>query len=101
MANSKIEAPWHFSMLQEALQHLGMEEAKHKASVHTQVRVWLGLRFDTTNMTITILDDKLGKITKLVANWILKRAANIQEVCTNLGKLFYITQCCPPPPSLC
>lgn len=51
------------------MDHLGLVEAKHKASPPFKVMVWLGLYVDTINMTITIPQEKLAKSTRLVAEW--------------------------------
>ena len=58
--------------------------------------VWLGLRFDTVNIMVSITDEKLVEVSTLVENWTLKKVANIHELQTILDKLFYMAQCCPP-----
>ena len=42
--------------------------------------VLLGLWFNTTNMTITIPEDKLAEICNTVAAWGRKEEANIREL---------------------
>ena len=52
-------------MLQAILEKLGLDEAKHK-SPPSQVMVWLGLHFDTVNITVSIPYDKLVEVSALV-----------------------------------
>ena len=59
------------------LECLELVEAKHKVCPPSQVMVWLGLRFDTINMTVSIPDGKLAEISTLVADWTLKKVASI------------------------
>ena len=58
--------------------------------------VWLGLQFNTNDMTITTLEAKLAEIGNIVADWDRKEQAKIHELCTLLGKLFFVAQCCCP-----
>ena len=58
--------------------------------------VWLGLRLDSISMTVTVPPEKLEEVTVLVGNWLPKYTANIHELHTILGKLFYMAQCCSP-----
>ena len=58
--------------------------------------VWLGVRSNTVDMTVTLPPEKLEEIMCLIQNWLHKETANIQELCTILGKLFYIAQYYPP-----
>ena len=100
VASTESEEVWHFSQLQATLEHMELEGAKHKESLPCQVMVWLGFHFDTINMTLSTQDDKLAEIRTLVADWALKRVANIHKLRTILGKLFYIAQCCSPTKSI-
>ena len=69
VAPTKEEATSHFTTVQATLHRLGIDEAKHKACPPAQVMIWLGLHFDTTEMTITIPPAKLTEIEALVAEW--------------------------------
>ena len=57
--------------------------------------VWLGFRFDSVEMTITLPPEKLVEIMELVHTWLHKVMATIQELRSSLGKLLYVAQCCP------
>ena len=90
VATTESEAPWHFSILQAMLEKLGLEEAKHKECPPSQVMVWLSLRFNTINMTVSIPDKKLAEFSTLEASWARKTVANIHELHTILSKLFHV-----------
>ena len=57
--------------------------------------MWLMLRFDTVNMTVTISQEKLMEIMILISTCLDKETATIHELRPLLGKLIYVTQCCP------
>ena len=59
--------------------------------------IWLAFEFDTKAITVTIPQEKLMDITVVVWQWSNKSQANIHELKTLLGKLFHVSQCCPPP----
>ena len=58
--------------------------------------LYLGLEFNTMDMSVTLPQEKLEEVKTLVHNWAHKEVTNINELRTLLGKLFYVTQCCPP-----
>ena len=91
MAPSKRQAEEHFQQLQGTLDKLGLVEAKHKASPPSQHMTWLGLDFDSVNMTITIHQSKLAQIATLVSEWQGMSHANIQQLRVLLGTLLNIT----------
>ena len=93
---SKVEAEAAFSYLQGTLEHLRLVETKPKAFPPSQVMTWLGLQFDTINLTITRPKVKLAEIANLVADWQGYSYTNIRALRTLLGKLVHITQCCIP-----
>ena len=68
---------------------------KAQASPRFQVMVWLGLQFDTVAMTVSLPQHKLVEIQLLVNYWSSKPKATLQNLCTGLGKLLYISQVCP------
>ena len=58
--------------------------------------MWLGFRFDTVAMTVTLPPEKLTEIMNLVSSWLLKFTATLQDLRSLLGKLLYMAQCYPP-----
>ena len=52
VASSQVDTQDHFGHFQDLLTTLGLDEAKHKASPPSQRMIWLGLQFDSIEMTI-------------------------------------------------
>jgi len=96
VAPCKKSATTAFSKLQALLDTAGLQEAKHKASPPTQVLVWLGIEFDTVEMTISIPHDKLTAIRDLVEDWKCRSHAHITQLRSLMGKLLHIAQCSAP-----
>ena len=57
--------------------------------------VWLGFRFDSLAMTVTLSPEKLREIMDLVGSWLHKVMANIQNLRSLLGKLLFVGYCPP------
>ena len=57
---------------------------------------WLGPNFNTTDMTITIPQEKLEDIATLVREWLGYSQTNLHALTFLLSKLFHISQCCVP-----
>jgi hypothetical protein len=96
VAASHKEAYEDFKCMQSLLHNLGLEEAKHKACPPSQRMIWLGLEFNTLDMTVSIPQDKMQEILSIVREWLPKKTATRTQLKSILGKLFFITQCCPP-----
>ena len=73
---------------------VGGNQAQSMSTLLSKLLLWLGIRFDTINMTVPIPDGKLAEIITLAADWTLKRVASIHKLSTILGKLFYVALCC-------
>ena len=95
-ASTQQEAHRQFDVLRQVIEHLGLQEAKHKASPPSQSMVWLGLLFDTINMTVSIPQGKLDDITATLQDWQQRATAHKTQLQSLLGSLFHIAQCVPP-----
>ena len=60
------KATLHFNKIHTLLWRLGLKEAAHKASPLAQVMTWLGLWFDTIEMSVKIPLEKLQDTLRLV-----------------------------------
>ena len=96
VADSEQYAQQPFDLLHDTLACLGLQEAVHKACSPACIMTWLRLQFNTSDMSVTIPEDKLEDILSLVHQWRFKQCANIHKLRTLLGKLFHMVQCCPP-----
>ena len=89
-AASKEEAVRQFNVVRDTLQRLGLEEARHKASPPSQIMVWLGLLFNTKDMTLSIPPDKLADIHTTLLEWSTRKVAHRQQLQSLLGSLFHV-----------
>ena len=51
---------------------------------------WLGLKFNSIHMTVTLQPDKLDEVMGLVHNWLHKEVPNIHDLRTIMGKVLYV-----------
>ena len=95
-AASLTTAQHHYEQLQQLAADLGLELADHKASPPAQRMIFLGIEFDTANMTMAIPPAKLHHIEQLISSWILKATCTTHELKSLLGKLLHVANCCHP-----
>ncbi|CAC5366108.1 unnamed protein product [Mytilus coruscus] len=74
----------------------GLEESVEKASSPSHRMSFLGVWFDTENMTMEITPDRLVEIFDLVSFWLNKDTASLKEVQSLIGKLNFIASCVRP-----
>ena len=82
----------HFGHLQGLLAGLGLQEATHKVTPPATSMIWLGLLFDSKEMTVTLPPVKLQEILDLVTAWISRRIATLHDIQVLMGKLLYVAQ---------
>ena len=46
-------------------------------------------------MTVTLPPEKLAEIIDLISSWLLKLMTTIKDLRSLMGKLLYVSQCCP------
>jgi hypothetical protein len=96
VAASATTAHEGFKLLQGTLAELGIQEARHKATPPSDVMTWIGFRFSSTDMTVSLPPSKLAEITQLVHEWAAKPRATLKQLQCILGKLFHVAQVCKP-----
>ena len=84
-----------FHCLQALLVRLGVQEARHNAQNPSQVLDWLGLRFDSWNMTVSLTPEKHTEVQDLVSTWSARCVATLLELRSLLGKLLDVAHVCP------
>ena len=82
--------------LQQIMRELGVNEAKHKVCQPATRMVWLGLWYDSMDMTISIPQDKLSEIMQELKGWENKTRASRQEMQRLLGLLQFVASVSPP-----
>ena len=58
--------------------------------------IFVGILFDTKNLTISIDGQRLAEISQLVLYWLSKQVCNIKDLQSLLGKLNFVSQCVRP-----
>ena len=82
--------------LQSIMRELGVNEALHKVCRPAQQMVWLGLRYDSINMTIEIPQEKLNEIMDELRGWEEKTRASQREMQRLLGLIQFVASVSPP-----
>ena len=82
--------------LQNIMVDLGVEEAKHKVCQPSQSMVWLGILFNTVEMTMKIPPAKLQEVMELVQQWAGRQRASQRDMQSLLGLLQFVASVAPP-----
>ena len=86
-AERKNRARRAYSALKGLLKDLNMWEAEEKACPPAHIMTFLGIEYNTINLTIALTKDRLTELKNLVSEWLRKEAAEIKQVQSLLGKL--------------
>jgi hypothetical protein len=75
---------------------LGLELNTAKCMPPTTHLTWIGVTYDTIDMTMKIPTKVIAETKALVASWLHKVSATRHELQVLLGKLFHAGKCCHP-----
>ena len=78
------------------IKETGAEEAEAKAVGPTCQMLFLGVLFDTENLTLSVDEDRLVEIQDLVEEWMCKSHMSRKEVETVAGKLGFVASVVRP-----
>ena len=90
------EADRCLSTIRRVVKDSGAEEASSKTVHPTCVMLFLGILFDTVNLTLEISQDRLVEIQELLEQWLQKTHVSRREVEVMVGKLGFIASCVRP-----
>ena len=82
-----------FVALGELLRDLGLEENQLKACDPSTLQVALGVQFDTTNMTMSVTQERLRDTHVMLRHWLRKRTVTKAQLQHLIGKLLFISKC--------
>ena len=85
-----------FEKLAEILDQCGLEESVHKAHAPSTIMTFLGIQFNTVDLSLTITNDRLVEIKDILQEWEDKKYSNRQELQSLLGKLNFVASCVRP-----
>jgi hypothetical protein len=95
-ATTQQQANKHFEQLKQLAEQLGLQLAPNKCKAPSTDLCFLGIQFNTQEMTMSIPPLKLKDIADLVATWATKSSANLHELRSLLGKLLHVANCSTP-----
>ena len=76
-----------FDLLGQIIEKIGIRESVHKA-VEPDTRVsFLGILFDSLNMTLSITPERLAEIRGIIKEWLNRSSAKLVDIQSLLGKL--------------
>ena len=82
--------------LQRVMQELVVREAEAKFCLPAQTMVWLGILFDTVNMTMSVPQVKLQEVMEIVQQWQGRVRASRNDMQKLLGLLQFVASVAPP-----
>ena len=89
-----LEKSWvAFNNLGHIHDRYAFEESVEKASPPNTKNIFVGIVFDTKNLTISIDEQRLAEISQLVLDWLTNQVCNKNELQSLLGKLNFVSQC--------
>ena len=80
------KSPFAFNFLGDLLKCCGIEESMEKATPPSTKMFFIGILFDTDNLTISIDEHRLSEIIDLVTVWLDKCSSSKKELQSLLGK---------------
>jgi hypothetical protein len=85
-----------FSRAKELTSELGIDRSTPKDQPPTQLIHFIGYLIDTVQMIVSIDPIKIQEIIQLLTAWKSKTTATKHQLQQILGKLHYVSRCCPP-----
>ena len=82
--------------LQGILKQLGVMEAVNKVCRPAQTMIWLGILFNSIDMTMRIPDTKMAEIKEVLGEWEGRQRATLREMQRLLGVLQFVASVSPP-----
>ena len=81
-----------FDALGWLLSDLGLGESQKKAEPPTTKITYLGVQFDSVEMTMSVPPDKITEIKAEIGKWVRKTTITKRELQSLLGKLFWVAK---------
>ena len=82
--------------LQGIMRELGVREAEHKICQPAQEMIWLGIMYNSVDMTMTIPVKKLEEGMQVLEGWKGRTRATRQQMQSLLGLLQFVASVTPP-----
>ena len=85
-----------FQCLGSVLESCGLQESVEKSCMPNTIMIFLGLLYDTVNLTVSIDSERLNETERLILTWMTKESAGLREVQSLVGKVNFIASCVRP-----
>ena len=85
-----------YHRLGDILRDCGLIESAEKACPPSCIMTFLGVQFNTLDLSLTITPDRLAEVSELLEKWMGKENATKQELQVLLGKLHFVANCVRP-----
>ena len=93
---SLTQATSALGALQNIMKELGIKEALHKVCPPAQTMVWLGILFNSLDMTMKIPEAKMAEIGETLRAWQGRQRATLREMQSLMGLLNFVASVSPP-----
>ena len=90
--SDKARATAAYNMLKWLLTDLGLKESVKKAEPPSTCMTYLGVQFDSVQMTMSVPPDKVTEIKAEIGKWVRKTTITKKELQSLLGKLFWVAK---------
>ena len=88
------ESAWRsYSELGNILSSCGLEESSEKACPPNTQMTFIGVLFNSQDLTLSVTPERVKEILELVNIWLLKSTATLKELQSLIGKLSFIASC--------
>ena len=94
VSNSREDALRAGKVVDDTVESSGLSLAHQKSVEATQTMTFLGISFNSIQMTMEVTEDRLADITRELALWDGRRKATKKEIQSLAGKLQFIAKCC-------
>ena len=81
-----------FLGIADLLLDLGLKESKSKAIAPSTEMTYLGVMFNTKNMTMSVPPDKLTELKSIIDKWARRSTSTKKELQSLLGRLFWVAK---------
>lgn len=91
------DSAWRtYRELGKVLEFCGLEQSVEKACEPSTKMVFIGILFDSENLTLTVTSDRLLEIKMLVIEWLNFETATLKQLQSLIGKLNFVAHCVKP-----
>ena len=96
VAESAEKAWWAYGQALQLFDDLGLPEARDKRQPPAWDIVWLGVRINTEDMTISMPEDKVAATLEAITNMRTRKTTSVKTLQSVLSKILHMSKCVQP-----